>query len=401
MRTYKEKDKRCEEVLEMLDFYYDADHPIESLVSKEKIDELITILREEYGIFYAPKETHSIMDTMEKYRVGICKAIGVEKVWCWSTTIEEVTALKRRYDNLLQNYNKLVEGGKLNNDKYVTIPRENYDILVEESGHLDWLMNMLEEDYCIHNFTSRDAFVKDMNSYVHYREELCLKEYELEIAEKTDNKSGLDLLFEELKKFEKEVKDDTKWKKNNIWLKSSITKSEESNGSIHNKVEFYIYHRSPEEDLTESFKYTVKQDGNGYFYLVCHNPYKKESDMSIPGILDYIKGELEETRVYYADIEDDGREEFDELVKKLEKLAEDKNKNRSDITINVNTRYKGTDDAKYNEAIVIITNHRDKKEYRVVQDMLGNFIIQTYPKMNYRIEDVIVYIGNHIDNIKW
>ena len=45
------------------------------------------------------------------------------------------------------------------------------------------------------------------------------------------------------KKFEKEVKNDTKWKKNNIWLKSSITKNEESNGSIHNKVEFYIYHR--------------------------------------------------------------------------------------------------------------------------------------------------------------
>lgn len=403
MKEYKEKDKRADDMIKLLDYYYDEDNdsPLIPLVDKTEMTGMIDTLREEYGIFYSPQVTYSMANTMEQYRMDICKAVGVEKVWCWSTTINEVASLKRKYDNLLEKYNKLVEGGHLNDDQYVTIPRENYDILVEESGHLDRLTNILEEDYCIHNFTSRDAFIKDMNSYVHYREELCLKEYELELTEKTDNKSDLDLLFEELKKLEKEVRDDTKWKKNSIWLKSSIIKNEESNGSIHNKVEFYIYHKSPEENLTESFKYTVKQDGNGYFYVVCHNPYKKESDMSIPGILDYIKGELEETRLYYADIKNDGREEFEELVEKLEKLADDKRKNRSDITINVNIRYKGTDDAEYNEAIVIITNHRDKKEYRVVQDMLGNFIIQTYPKMNYRIEDVIVYISNRIDNIKW
>lgn len=124
MRTYKEKDKKCEDILEMLDFFYDSDHPIESLVSSEKIDELITILREEYGIFYTPKETHSIMNTMEKYRMDICKAIGVEKVWRWSTTINEVASLKRRYDNLLEKYNKLVEGEHLNDDQYATIPRK-------------------------------------------------------------------------------------------------------------------------------------------------------------------------------------------------------------------------------------------------------------------------------------
>jgi hypothetical protein len=68
MRTYKETDKRSNDIIEMLDFYYDADHPIESLVSTEKIDELITILREEYGIFYAPKETHfdQSMDILEE-----------------------------------------------------------------------------------------------------------------------------------------------------------------------------------------------------------------------------------------------------------------------------------------------------------------------------------------------
>lgn len=291
MRTYKEKDKRCEEILEMLDFYYDADHPIESLVSPQKIDELITILREEYGIFYAPKETHSIMNTMEKYRMNICNAIGVEKVWCWSTTINEVASLKRKYDNLLEKYNKLVEGGHLNDDKYVTIPRENYDILVEESGHLDRLMNILEEDYCIHNFTSRDAFIKDMNSYVHYREELCLKEYELELTEKTDNKSGLDLLFEELKNLEKDSKEDRRWG-TNVWLKSSIKREEESNGAIHNSIDIYVYKKL--KDITESYRYTVRRSCSGSLYIVCYNPFQKLYDFDIQNTLDYINDRCKE-----------------------------------------------------------------------------------------------------------
>jgi hypothetical protein len=127
MKTYKEKDKRCEEILEMLDFYYDAEHPIESLVSPQKIDELITILREEYGIFYSPKETHSLMNTMEQYRMDICKAIGIEKVWCWSTTIDEVKTLKHKYDDLVKYVERLKE-------THVIIPREEYQDLIKKTA---------------------------------------------------------------------------------------------------------------------------------------------------------------------------------------------------------------------------------------------------------------------------
>lgn len=293
MKEYKEKDKRADEIIETLDFYYDEDHPLQNIVNKVKIEELITILREEYGIFYAPKITHSMANTMEKYRMDICNAIGVEKVWCWSTTIEEVKTLKRRYNDLLKKYNKLVEGGHLNDDQYVTIPRENYDILVEESCHLDRLMNILEEDYCIHNFTSRDAFIKDMNSYVHYREELCLKEYELELTEKADNKSDLDLLFEELKNLEKDSKEDKRWG-TNVWLKSIIKKEEESNGEIHTYVDCYIYHKA--KDITESFRYTIRKDRYGYLYVLCYNPYHKITDLSIQNVLNYIGKEMEHTK---------------------------------------------------------------------------------------------------------
>ena len=147
MRKYKEKDKRCEKILEMLDFYYDAEHPIKSLVSPQKIDELITILREEYGIFYAPKETHSLMNTMEQYRMDICKAIGIEKVWCWSTTIDEVRALKHKYDDLVKYVERLKE-------TYVIISREEYQDLLkkisqEEKTDLDlWVKSLrCEEPY--------------------------------------------------------------------------------------------------------------------------------------------------------------------------------------------------------------------------------------------------------------
>ena len=390
MKEYKEKDKRADDMIKLLDYYYDEDNdsPLIPLVDKTEMTGMIDTLREEYGIFYSPQVTYSMSNTMEKYRMDICKAIGVEKVWCWSTTINEAASLKRRYDNLLEKYNKLAEGGHLNDDQYVTIPRKNYDILVEESCHLDWLMNILEEDYCIHNFTSRDAFMEDMDAYIKCRK----------MTEKTDNKSDLDLLFEELKKLEKEIKDDTKWKKNNIWLKSSITKSEESNGSIHNKVEFYIYHRSPEEDLTESFKYIVKQDANGYFYVICHNPYKKESDMSIPGILDYIKKEMEDTIENYADLSED---DFEDLVIRLEEIAEYKNRVRSDISVSVNTLHKGTDGEKYNQVIVVVTNNRDKKEYKVTQDRVGNFILKKDPKQFFTINDtiggIVQYITKDID----
>lgn len=380
MREYKEKDQRAEDMIKLLDYYYDEnnDSPLIPLVDKKEMTDMIDILREEYGIFYTP--TFKTEYASEELRKTLCEMFNIKNSFMWTSTLSKLEEFKNKYDKLLSDYK---------NDNFVRIPKENYDILVKESGNLDWLINILEEDYCIHDFTSRDAFMEDMDSFIQHQKEMTVK---------TSNKRDLDLLFDELKKLEKEIKNDTKWKKNNIWLKSSITKNEESNGSIHNKVEFYIYHRSPEEDLTESFKYTVKQDGNGYFYVVCHNPYKKESEMSIPGIIGNIKKEMEDTIENYVDLSED---DFEDLVSRLEEIAEYKNRVRSDISVNVNTLHKGTDGEKYNQVIVVVTNHRDKKEYKVTQDREGNFILKKDPKqfftVNDTIGDIVQYITKDID----
>ena len=247
MRKYKEKDKRSEEILEMLDFYYDAEHPIESLVSPQKIDELITILREEYGIFYAPKETHSLMNTMEQYRMDICRAIGIEKVWCWSTTIDEVRTLKHKYDDLVEYVERLKE-------THVIVPRERYQDLIKK--------------------TSQD--------------------------ENTD----LDLLFKALKRLEYDA-NNKRWGKH-IWLKSSIKKEEDSYGTVHNSVEvyIYIYNKLKGSNITESYRYTVRRDGSGSLLIVCYNPFQKVNNFDIDSVLNYIKDRCEEMYKELKETED-------------------------------------------------------------------------------------------------
>lgn len=240
--NYKEKDERAEDMIKLLDYYYDPsnDSPLIQFVDKKSMIDKIDTLREEYGIFYVPHNSTAI------------------------------------------------------SSNYVKIPTERYNTYVKESICLENLIRILEDNFDVFDFSSKEAIIAGLSKHEDAKAREFVSKYIKH--QETRKKSDIDNLFDALKKLEKDVNEEGRLKRAGISLRSVKECFEKSSDIIEQSIKVYIETESNFNSNTESFMYSIVQTADKKYRVTNHHIssccFNSRIYTTVCDVINYFKDQL-------------------------------------------------------------------------------------------------------------
>lgn len=161
---YKEIDDNAREIIKKLNFIFNEnnkDCPIIDMIDDIHISFMINQLREDYGIFYSPKDTYVGIEYLEVLKNILCDALDIESAS--KTSFHDICAKVRE---LKEKCDKISTGETLENENYISIKRENYSMLVRTERLFEDLTDALEDNYGIECCNSISHIIDGLNNVI-------------------------------------------------------------------------------------------------------------------------------------------------------------------------------------------------------------------------------------------